>query len=68
MPAHVVWILVLAFWTPGKDAPTKLEAHAYATDEICQAAATTLDAAWEAKVHGGSTSWACFGAYQAPTT
>ena len=68
MPTLVVWILVIAFWTPGADQPTKIEHDTFVTNEICDAMANSLDREWESRVKGGSTSWACFGAYPQPTS
>jgi hypothetical protein len=68
LPHVLAWILVIVFWTPGKDHPTKLEAGVYPSNEFCAAYAQALDAKWISEVHGGSTSWSCLGTYPQPTT
>jgi len=66
MPAHLVWILLIVFWAPDASR-VKTQTTDYQTIEACDAAAAELDSSWSAAVHGGSTSWACFGVYPDPT-
>jgi hypothetical protein len=65
--AHIVFLLVIAFWTPQVTKPVEVQAQVFDGPEACGAAAERLDEEWIKKVHGGSTSYACIAAFQAPS-
>lgn len=66
MPENLVFLLLIAFWTPGSDKPM-VQGDSFKTVEECDAAGMALDKEWLLNVNGGSTSWICIGAYPVPS-
>ncbi len=67
-PASIIFLLLIAYWSPGQKAPIEIQHGAFATEAECDAAAARRNETWTESVHGGSTSWLCVGAFAGPST
>jgi hypothetical protein len=64
----VVFLMLIAFWAPNSSQPVRVESASFASEDECDARVAQLDSEWSARVHGGSTSWLCVGAFAGPST
>ena len=66
--SHVVFLLIIAYWAPQISQPVEVQHAVFSSPDECGAEALRRDAEWTKKVHGGSTSYACFAAVPGPST